>query len=180
MKIYLMRHGKVDFKWESFYTSEAFDRACAEYDQADILPVEKQELDLDAVKTVYVSGLKRTAQTAQIIFPDKQMVCLEMIHEVPLRSAFDTTKQIPLFCFNVLGRMQWLLGNTRQPEIRRQTLKRARKALETVAQKQEDCILVTHGFFMKSLMKELKNMGFKVEKAHVFLSNLEVVTATKE
>ena len=33
MKIYLMRHGKVDFKWESFYTSEAFDRACAEYDQ---------------------------------------------------------------------------------------------------------------------------------------------------
>lgn len=31
----------------------------------------------------------------------------------------------------------------------------------------EDCVIVTHGFFMHTLIKIMKNMGFKADKERV-------------
>lgn len=33
MKVVLIRHGKVNFRWKSWYTSDQFDEACVLYDK---------------------------------------------------------------------------------------------------------------------------------------------------
>ena len=37
MKAVLIRHGKVNFRWESWYTAHQFDEACMQYDQAPVM-----------------------------------------------------------------------------------------------------------------------------------------------
>ena len=36
MKVVLIRHGKVNFRWKSWYTSDQFDEACVLYDKVPI------------------------------------------------------------------------------------------------------------------------------------------------
>ena len=37
MKVVLIRHGKVNYRWKSLYTSYQFDEACRQYDKAPIM-----------------------------------------------------------------------------------------------------------------------------------------------
>ena len=67
MKAVLIRHGKVNFRWESWYTAHQFDEACMQYDQA---PVMKTCYSIPDSKfsSYYISTLSRTRETAQDIF----------------------------------------------------------------------------------------------------------------
>ena len=40
MKVVLIRHGKVNFKWRLWYTSEQFNEACRQYNMAPIQQIE--------------------------------------------------------------------------------------------------------------------------------------------
>ena len=66
--------------------------------------------------------------------------------------------KLPLWVWNVGGRMQWLFQRKRQVEKREETQKRADALIEKLVQRNRDCILVSHGFFMRTLLKELKKV----------------------
>lgn len=40
MKVVLIRHGKVNFKWRLWYTSEQFNETCRQYNMAPIQQIE--------------------------------------------------------------------------------------------------------------------------------------------
>ena len=107
-------------------------------------------------------------------------VCLQ-IREVPLRSAFDTTIKVPLWAWNVSGRMQWFFNRKRQAESRKETIKRADDVIRILEQNRQDCILVTHGFFMKTLVQRMKKHGYEIRgNQKLGFGNLQIVTAYKK
>lgn len=56
----------------------------------------------------------------------------------------------------------------------------AQNLIELLKAHQEDCYLITHGFYMRVLIKELKKQGYQMKKNGVFgISNLSAVTAVK-
>lgn len=177
MKITLIRHGKVNMKWPGKCSSEEFDMACEEYDRSDL-----EYINVVSSKrqtgSIYVSHLSRSIHTAKLLFPDSEYYEMSEIGEVPLKSFVDTPKRLPLWMWNVLGRVQWYIGSGRQLEKRKDTIQRANKVIDLCERKKEDCILVTHGFFMHTLLKVLKNRGYQVSGNKQFdIKNLQMIIA---
>lgn len=179
MKITIIRHGKVNMKWPKKCSSDDFDMACAEYDRSDLESINIIPLDVYTDR-IYVSKLLRSVNTAKSLFPDKEYYVMSEISEVPLRSFMDTNKKIPLWIWNVLGRAQWYIGSNRQLENRNDTIQRANKAIDLCESENGDCILVTHGFFMKTLIKVLKNRGYLLlGNNQLNIKNLQIIWAEK-
>lgn len=82
--------------------------------------------------------------------------------------------------WNVLGRVQWYIGSERQLEKRKDTMQRANKAIDLCESENGDCILVTHGFFMHTMIKVLKNRGYIVVGSNQLeIKNLQIIRAEK-
>lgn len=177
MKITIIRHGKVNMKWKKWYTSEQFDRDCAKYDISPICPIDDTPEELRG--EIYISTLQRSFQTAERLFGKRTFVETELLNEVPLRSFCDSKISLPLWMWNVGGRLQWMMQSRRQPERKADTQKRARRLVENLIEQNRDCILVSHGFFMRTLITELKRQGFCISKNGVGIANLAQITAKK-
>ena len=178
MRVMIIRHGKVLHDWKKWCTSAEFDEQCALYDKA---PIDKASVDTvnDDIQIVYISDLDRTLQTAEKIFGEADFNRTALLNEVPLHSGFDIAIRLPLGVWNVLGRLQWLIGNKRQPEGRKQTSKRAEQFVNMIINHNEDCAVVAHGFFMHTLIRIMKNAGFKADKERVNYRNGEVILLTR-
>ncbi len=178
MKVVIIRHAEVIFRWEKRYTSDGFDRACSEYDAA---PVRSAAYKLPEVspQTIYISTLRRSLDTARALFPGETYVQTGFVDEVPLRSCFDSSQMMPLWFWNVAGRLQWAWGSTRQAEGYRETRKRARKFIRKLCRDGTDCAVITHGFYMHTLLSEMKKAGFKTDRSRVKYKNGECVVAER-
>lgn len=177
MTITIIRHAKVKHIWKKKYTSAEFDEDCRLYDSAPV-EIMTDAPELKAEK-VFISGLDRTLQTAKQLFGEKDFIRTEQINEVPLRSAFDTGLQLPLWFWNISGRLQWLFNSQRQPETKRQTRKRTEEVVKELMASGDDCTLVTHGFFMHTLISVMKQNGFKEDKSSLHYKNGEMIILRK-
>ncbi len=178
LKIYLIRHGKVDYKWRNWYSSKEFDKACLEYNNAKIIGDSLKNNTSIPFEQLYVSELRRTHETARKMFMTAEYQTKALLNEVPLRSAFESSLKWPLFLWNFLGRLQWWLNINRQPEIKQTTQNRASEIIKELIDKNQDCVVITHGFYMHTLAKELKVQGYIVDNHHIAFSNLEMIVAT--
>lgn len=178
MKIYIIRHARVKMKWPKKCSSLDFDNACKLYDKADIFDSDITQLDINC-RNIYVSNLYRSKETARKIFPNREYSEIE-IGEVPLRSYKDCSLQIPLWRWNIMGRLQWFFNNRRQTETRIETVERCTRVINELESLDEDCIIVTHGFFMKTLIKCLKKQGYSIVGNKFSFSNLQVVVAESQ
>lgn len=178
MKLLLIRHGKVDMEWKKSYTSAEYDKACRDYDDADIVPVGKPQETGD-YERIYVSTKKRAVQTAEQLFSAASEAMITQTHlldEVPLKAFADTERTLPKQVYDIFGRLQWMAGK-RQEEPRTETVKRADELIELLERKNENAILVTHGFFMNVLIRQLKHRKrYEIYRGSIFvISPLEKV-----
>lgn len=178
MKITVIRHGKVDMKWKKWYTAEQFNMDCSNYDLAPLCPFDNETKD-NTQDDIYVSTLKRSRETAEKLFERKDFIENKLLNEVPLKSFCDCKFCLPLWIWNIVGRLQWLLNSKRQIEGKNETENRADTLIEELMQRNKDGVLITHGFFMRTMMKELKRYGFAIDKNTMTFANLERVIATK-
>ncbi|MBE5906715.1 MAG: histidine phosphatase family protein [Lachnospiraceae bacterium] len=178
MKVIIIRHGKVDFQWHKRCTSMEFDNACAEYDLAPL--EEKMEASFIRCRNIYISTLPRTRETAKMLFPDKQYRECALLNEVPLRAWIDTKMRMPLWIWNVMGRVQWAINSKRQQEGRNSTKVRATEFVRLLDEEKRDAVVITHGFYMHTMLKAFESAGFRVRKTRVHYKNGEYVLAEKE
>ncbi len=178
MKVVIIRHGKVNMRWKNWYTSKQYDRACANYNLAEIVSIGGLPKCV-ASADIYISTLKRSRQTAEQLFGDGGFMETDLLNEVPLSSFCNCNIPLPLWIWNVMGRLQWLWQSRRQKEKRTDTQKRARQLISELLEKERDCVLVSHGFFMRTLVRELKKQGFVIEKRGVGIANLAQIVAVK-
>lgn len=172
MKVTIIRHGKVNMQWQKSYNSEGFDSDCKRYDELHIFPI--IEKCTDDSQVIYISELMRTYETAKYLFGEKEFLKNNLLNEVPLKSFMDSRFKLPTWLWNLAGRLQWLFNSSRQLETKKETIKRADLLILLLEERQEDCVLVTHGFFMRTLIGEFKKKGYKVTKKNGFgISNLD-------
>lgn len=178
MRIAVIRHGKVNYKWNSLCTSDEFDRACGEYDAAPVYP-SSDGLSVDGFQNIYISTLPRSRDTAAMLSAGGAFVTTPWIDEVPLRSSLDTGIRLPLWYWNISGRIQWFFNSSRQTESRLDTEKRAKAFVDRLCREGADSAVVTHGFFMHVLLTEMKKAGFRISGFRIFYKNRECILAER-
>lgn len=178
MNVVVIRHGKVDYKWRKWSTSEQFDTDCKDYNEAFIIPF-SVEIPKQESEKIYISSLSRSRETAIQIFGKKNFITTKLIVEVPLHSSVVSKVKLPLLFWNISGRLQWLFNNQRQQERRKDTVYRAEQFIKILLQNEEDCTVVTHGFFMRTLIACLKKKGFSINHTKLKYSNGEYIIAKR-
>ena len=178
MRAVIIRHAEVDYCWIRRCTSEVLDSQCRKY---DISPIRNGTYNIPqpVYQKIYVSELSRSHDTAKILFPNGKYSESRLINEVPLKSCYDTKLEMPLWFWSLVGRLQWFINSKRQVESRRQTRERAREFAELIGNDGMDIAVVTHGFYMHTLLREMKKMGFRMTGSSVKYKNGEYVIAEK-
>ena len=176
----MIRHEQVDMLWDKKYDSTTYDLACNKYDECPIVLPSKGYSKIDDTKTVYIRELSRTYETACRLFKKNEFFKTALLNEVPLKSFKDTNKMYPLWLWNFMGRFQWFLQNDRQEESKTETIMRTKRMITLLEERQEDCYLITHGFYMRVFIKELKKRGYTIKNNNFFgISNLDRIVAIK-
>ena len=178
MRVVIIRHAEVDFCWSRWCSSEMFDSECRKYDLSPIKNV-TYSIPQTVYQKIYVSKLSRSKDTAKILFPNEEYFESWLINEVPLKSCSDTKMNMPLWFWNLAGRLQWFINCRRQAEGRRQTRERAKEFVELIKSDDMDLAVVTHGFYLHTLLQEMKKMGFRMTGSSVKFKNGEYVIAEK-
>ena len=177
MNIVIIRHGAVDYNIRKWSNSEEVNHDFEAYNHAPIISA-KYHVPQGDYKAYYVSSLPRTLETAKTVFGERDYIATDLIDEVPISASISTKLKMPLAFWSISSRLQWLFNSKRQKESRKDTIIRAEKFVDGLILKGEDCALVTHGFFMITLLKVMKNKGFVVAGKTSGFSNGEFVVAS--
>lgn len=177
MNVVIIRHGEVDYNIRKWSNSEEVNQDFAAYNHAPIISA-KYHVPQGDYKDYYVSSLPRTLETARAMFGDRDYIATDLIDEVPISASISTNLRLPLAFWSISSRLQWLFNSKRQKESRKETIIRAEKFVDGLIAKNEDCAVVTHGFFMITLLKVMKNKGFAVTGKTSGFANGEFVVAT--
>ena len=179
MKIIMIRHAKVDMEWEKSYDSDGWNQANVAYNESPIKEI-KEHLKNDDFK-VYISSLPRTRATANGLLGERELIETPLLNEVPNRAFTDTGRKLPKWMWVMCGRMQWFLNSKRQWETKKMTRARAEELVRMIIEKDEDCVLVTHEFYLYTLKGILSKHGFVIKRGGMGrIKNLERIRATKK
>lgn len=169
MKIGLIRHFKVDYKNKKFMTSKEFKEWEENYNKSDVI---KKDVELMGIKwnKCYSSTLVRAMVTAKHVYK-KDITESDLIRETIIDPIFESNIKFPYWFWAISGRIAWYFNHKSQEENRFITKDKAKQfvdLLQETAEKEstENILIITHGFFMYSLQKELKKRGFLGELIH--------------
>ena len=178
MRAIVIRHGKVDFQWKKWSTSEQFNKDCQMYDEAPIYLLLSNGIRIN-YQDIYISTLQRSRDTAKQLFGERDFIPTKLLDEVPLCASIISNKKLPLIFWNISARLQWFFNIHSQKECRKETVYRAEQFINMIAEKEKDCIIVTHGFFMHTLLSQMKEQAFKISHTKLSYSNGEFVIAER-
>jgi len=172
----LIRHTKVLFNWEKKYTAAGFAKAQADYDQA---PIERiSDVKLRSIREslpehfeLYTSSLKRSIETAAMLFPDKTPIRLPELSEIPIYPYRDSDKPLSLWRWLFWGRVQWFCNNPRQERTKRIVEREIEKVIALIQHKH--AVIVGHGFQMRIMLNILARC-YPVQKP-MYIKNLDMV-----
>ena len=172
----LIRHTKVLFNWEKKYTAAGFAKAQADYDQAPIERISDVKLrsireSLPEHYELYTSSLKRSIETAAMLFPDKTPIRLPELSEIPIYPYRDSDKPLSLWRWLFWGRVQWFCNNPRQERTKRIVEREIEKVIALIQHKH--AVIVGHGFQMRIMLNILARC-YPVQKP-MYIKNLDMV-----
>ncbi len=175
MKVIQIRHFKVDHQWKKHCSCEDFFEDLNSY---NIRPViETKEINIP-IKTVYISTLSRTEETAKYLTGEKNIIKTSLINEVDLRGKNTTRFRLPEIMWYSVSSLKWRFNSKNQKETYRETKKRAGDFLMMIEEKNEDCIVVSHGMFLLVLLELMNNTyngGRRISK----IGNGEIIELVK-
>ncbi|MBN2354269.1 MAG: histidine phosphatase family protein [Spirochaetales bacterium] len=167
MTIILIRHLKVDFRWKPFYDARGFAEACAGYNDAPVVrPLETFTTD----RPIWASSMRRAVDTARLLFGREPDRVTDLITEVPEVPFLSTSFRFPRVVWDAFGRLEWLLGVMTQPESYADTVRRVDKFLEGLLAAGKDCVVVSHGWVLKVMIRRLAAIGFRGPRP-IYLGN---------
>jgi broad specificity phosphatase PhoE len=148
----------VDFKWNFAYDSVDFEKACEQYDSSKVI---QADLAINTNVLIVSSTMIRAIETTQLIFNKNPDVYSDLLREVPIKSFVKTTLMLPTFLWNIFGRIQWRFNSKNQPETYLESRLRVDNFIDTIINKNEDCIIIAHGWIIKLLIKRLLKERFR-------------------
>ena len=121
----------------------------------------KSNINSDDWEKCYCSDLTRAIKTAESIY-NKNLQMTELLREVVMYPMRKSEFKIPSVIWSISSRFAWKINHKSQLETINDTKKRAKIFLQQLGMnKSESILIVSHGFFLLTLVKELKMLGFK-------------------
>lgn len=154
----LIRHAKVLFNWEKKYTADGFAKAQAAYDQAPIEQISDVQIRRikDALPEkfeLYTSTLKRSIETAAMLFPYRTPIQLPELSEISIYPYRDSDKALSLWRWLFWGRMQWFCNNPQQRRTKRIVEHEVADLIALMQNK--NAVIVGHAFQMMIMLNIL-------------------------
>ena len=163
MKVGLIRHFKVDYRKNFFMTSKEFKDWEERYNTSEVI---KKDVELMGINwnKCYSSTLIRAITTAKYVYKE-EISPNDLIRETIIDPIFNSNLKLPYWFWAVSGRIAWYFNHKSQQENKIITQNKAKRFVDILldeAKKEgsENILIVTHGFFMYSLQKELMKRGF--------------------
>lgn len=163
MRIGLIRHFKVDYKKKYFMTSKEFKKWEETYNESNVI---KNDIELMGINwdKCYSSTLIRALITAKHVYKDP-IIQNDLIRETIIDPIFNSNLKLPYWFWAISGRIAWYFNHNSQQESKVITRDKAKKFIDLLLNEaksggNDNILVVTHGFFMYSLQKELKKRGF--------------------
>jgi broad specificity phosphatase PhoE len=176
MKVVLIRHFKVGFKWKFFYNSSEYEVDCGGYNSS---PVVKSSVNIKSTDRLITSTMSRALETSRHIFEREPDLSEDKLCEVPIKPFMKTKIPLPKLMWDVIGRLQWRFGINKQPESYAQSRLRVRAFLEAIMERGENVVIVCHGWIIKLLIRELRSHGFRGPNP-IFIRNGEPYEFVRE
>lgn len=158
MKVVLIRHFKVGFKWKFFYNSAEYEVDCGGYNSAAVVAT---ALNIDSKDRLITSTMSRAMESSKLIFKREPDLSHDSLCEVPIKPFVKTKLRFPKLVWDVIGRLQWRFNLKPQPEPYRQSKIRVDKFLEDVVSHGQNVVVVCHGWVILLMIRKLKRMGFR-------------------
>lgn len=163
MKVGLVRHFEVAQQPSSNFklmTPNHFKQWLQEYEISDIKDCMTEASGI-VWKKCYSSDLPRAVKTAQKLY-DGEIIELKALRELPIFPPTNINIKLPVVLWLFLGRIAWMLSHKSQVESKLIFSERVRSILEEIILKNDqDILIVSHGFLMLFLRKELLKQGFR-------------------
>ena len=161
MKIGLVRHFKVKQKLPKGFLIDhpTLMQWFEEYDNSDIA---YQDVDMRGVnwEVCYASSLSRAHKTAQHIYKG-EIQLLDDLREVSVLSLMNTKRRLPAILWAIQIKRKTLSANDITAAIEKKLAGFVDKLLQ---HKEQEILVVSHGFIMMLLQKELIARGFTGDK----------------
>ena len=181
MKITIIRHARVDYHFPYGFKPEGQIAAAHHYDWAPV--IKAGAYSIKTASPVYISKLRRSRDTATLIFGEREFTESELFNEVPLLPFTRMKIWLPGFVWDIGGRLSWNFSGGEQPELKRETRKRADKAIDLLETAEiagtKECYLVSHAFFMHTLFRQLRKRGYSGNSSRLRIDNLQQFVFTK-
>ncbi len=160
MKIGLVRHFPVHYKLNKIVDQSGFSSWIEDYDTKPILKPQDITVITEDWDICISSNLPRAIETTELIYKN----CFERNHllrEVPF-SVVPFNFSLPVVIWIIISRIGWWFGTKSQKEKRKKTLARCKELLKVVKKHDvnKNILIVSHGFYMRYLSKELKRNDF--------------------
>ncbi len=157
--IYILRHFKVEDCTKQSLNSEEFNKWVALYDDTALRYL---DIKVPNVNKVYVSSQKRAIKTADYLKLNYEKT--KLLQEVEANAFISTKLKFPKSFWLFIDRFLWFFNLKKSGENKRDTLQRIDKFIDKIKHQEEDILLISHGFFIKFLIKRLENMGYRGSK----------------
>lgn len=178
MRITVIRHARVDFVFPKSFKPEGQIAASRGYNESPINPSGIERISTD--DAVFISELRRSRETAQVMFGDRPFIQSDLFNEVPLVPFTRLNLRLPALVWDVFGRIAWIFKEGSQPERKAQTRERADKAIDLIEEVGKDCFVITHAFFIRTLFRQLQRRGYTTGSKMRFIRNLESYVFVKK
>ncbi len=178
MKITIIRHARVDFVFPKSFRPEGQIAASRDYNESPIDPSGIERISTN--DAIFISELRRSRETAQVMFGDRPFIQSDLFNEVPLVPFTRLNIRLPAIGWDVLGRIAWIFKKGSQPEMKAQTKERADRAIDLIEEVGKDCFVISHAFFIRTLFKQLQRRGYTTGSKRGFIKNLDRFVFVKE
>ncbi|SHJ32546.1 histidine phosphatase family protein [Propionispora hippei] len=163
MKIGLVRHFEVAHQPSSnlkLMTPTQLKEWLHEYELSDVKDC-LLEPDKGIWETCYSSDLPRAIKTAQKLFAG-EIIETKALRELPIFPPTNINFKLPVVLWLFLGRIAWMLSHKSQVESKAMLKERVKYIVdEIILKNDQDILIVSHGFLMIFLRKELLKQGFR-------------------
>jgi len=170
MEIFLIRHAPVDMKRPLFCSSSKAAELLQEYSELpikDFDPKPVRELLDDKGSIIYTSTLPRAIETARILFPEADTIhASSLFNEYELSMISVPLIPLPYHVWTTLSRIFWLTSVNNKGENRMKAYSRMKKAtdeLVKLAMENNRVVLISHGYLISEMRKELKRRGWDLQ-----------------
>ena len=167
-EVILIRHAKVDMDAKGWMRAK---KAAELRDSYDVSPIHSfvseevlKQLPTISSDTIYTSALFRSKETARRLLGDSaEFVSMPMLNEYQLH-VVRWPLLLPYKGWTRVSRAMWLLGKKKNGvESHKEAKARTRKAVDFIEKKSkrnQQVVLVTHGFLNRNIAKELEKRAW--------------------